>query len=106
MADIGEQEIIEDDVPLMQLTSKKIKRDNQAFGKYPGGMGHEMAAAHQGSALWGFATVSHGSKFLLGPRRDGRLRVLHLPAGQKSRASTSSTTWTRTPTSGRSTSRH
>lgn len=63
MADIGEQEIIEDDVPLMQLTSKKIKRDNQAFGKYRGGMGYEMAAAHRGSALWGFATVSHGSKF-------------------------------------------
>jgi N-methylhydantoinase B/oxoprolinase/acetone carboxylase alpha subunit len=63
MADIGEQEIIEDDVPLIQLTSKKIKRDNQAFGKYRGGMGYEMAAAHRGSALWGFATVSHGSKF-------------------------------------------
>lgn len=63
MADIGEQEIIEDDVPLMQLTSKKIKRDNQAFGKYRGGMGYEMAASYRGSILWGFATVSHGSKF-------------------------------------------
>ena len=63
MADIGEQEIIEDDVPLMQLTSKKIKRDNQAFGKYRGGMGYEMAAAYRGSPMWGFATVSHGSKF-------------------------------------------
>jgi acetone carboxylase, alpha subunit len=63
MADIGEQEIIEDDVPLMQLTSKKIKRDNQAFGKYRGGMGYEMSAAYRGSPMWGFATVSHGSKF-------------------------------------------
>jgi acetone carboxylase alpha subunit len=63
MADLGEQEIIEDEVPLMQLTSKKIKRDNQAFGKYRGGMGYEMAVAHRGSPMWGFATVSHGSKF-------------------------------------------
>jgi acetone carboxylase, alpha subunit len=63
MADLGEQEIIEDEVPLMQLTSKKIKRDNQAFGKYRGGMGYEMAAAHRESPMWGFATVSHGSKF-------------------------------------------
>ena len=63
MADIGEQEIIEDDVPLMQLTSKKIKRDNQAFGKFRGGMGYEMAATHRASPMWGFATVSHGSKF-------------------------------------------
>jgi acetone carboxylase alpha subunit len=47
----------------MQLTSKKIKRDNQAFGKYRGGMGYEMAAAYRGSPMWGFATVSHGSKF-------------------------------------------
>jgi N-methylhydantoinase B/oxoprolinase/acetone carboxylase alpha subunit len=63
MADIGEQEIIEDDVPLIQLTSKKMKRDNQGFGKYRGGMGYEMAVAHRGSPMWGLATVSSGSKF-------------------------------------------
>jgi len=63
MADIGEQELIEDEVPLMQLVSKKIKRDNQAFGKFRGGMGYEMAVSHRGSQLWGYATVSHGSKF-------------------------------------------
>ncbi len=40
MADIGEQEIIEDDVPFIQLISKKIKRDAQGFGKYRGGMGY------------------------------------------------------------------
>ena len=43
MADIGEQEIIEDDVPFLQLISKKIKRDAQGFGKYRGGMGYEIA---------------------------------------------------------------
>lgn len=63
MADTGEQEIIEEDVPFLQLNSKKIKRDNQAFGKFHGGMGYEMAVAAKGTPLWGFATVSSGSKF-------------------------------------------
>ena len=63
MADIGEQEIIEEDVPFLQLTSKKIKRDNQGFGKYRGGMGYEIAVTASGTQLWGFATVSSGSKF-------------------------------------------
>jgi len=63
MADIGEQEIIEDDVPFLQLISKKIKRDAQGFGRYRGGMGYEMAVAAKGTPQWGFATVSSGSKF-------------------------------------------
>ena len=63
MADIGEQEIIEDDVPFVQLISKKIKRDAQGFGKHRGGMGYEIAVAARGTPLWGFATVSSGSKF-------------------------------------------
>ena len=63
MADIGEQEIIEEDVPFVQLISKRIKRDNQAFGKFRGGMGYEMAVAAKGTPFWGFATVSSGSKF-------------------------------------------
>ena len=63
MADLGEQEIIEDDVPFVQLISKKIKRDAQGFGKYRGGMGYEIAVAARGTPLSGFATVSSGSKF-------------------------------------------
>jgi len=63
MADIAEQEIVEDDVPFLQLISKRIKRDNQGFGKYRGGMGYEVAVAAKGTPLWGFATVSSGSKF-------------------------------------------
>jgi hydantoinase/oxoprolinase-like protein len=63
LADLGEQEIIEDDVPFLQLISKKIKRDAQGFGRYRGGMGYEIAVAARGTPLWGFATVSSGSKF-------------------------------------------
>jgi hypothetical protein len=40
-----------------------MKRDAQGFGKYRGGMGYEMAVAARGTPLWGFATVSCGSKF-------------------------------------------
>jgi len=47
----------------LQLISKKIKRDNQGFGKRRGGMGYEIAVAAHGTPLWGFATVSSGSKF-------------------------------------------
>ncbi len=50
-------------MPFLQLISKRIKQDNQAFGKYRGGMGYEVAVAAQGTPLWGFATVSSGSKF-------------------------------------------
>ena len=82
MADLGEQEIIEDDVPFLQLISKKIKRDAQGFGKYRGGMGYEIAVAARGTPLWGFATVSSGSKFPADPRPVRRVRMPDLPAGQ------------------------
>ncbi len=62
MADIGEQELIEEEVPFVQLVSKKMLRDNQAFGKYRGGMGYEILAAMRGSPLWGFMAVCTGSK--------------------------------------------
>jgi acetone carboxylase, alpha subunit len=90
MADLGEQEIIEDDVPFLQLISKKMKRDAQGFGKYRGGMGYEIAVAARGTPLWGFATVSSGSKFPAIPGLFGgysldlgqRIRLPHLSAGQ------------------------
>ena len=56
-------------------TSKKIKRDNQGFGKHRGGMGYEIAVAAKGTPLWGFVTVSSGSKFPAAPRPVRRLRL-------------------------------
>ena len=35
MADTAEQEVMEEEVPFMQLVSKRLVRDNQGFGKYP-----------------------------------------------------------------------
>ena len=63
MADIGEQEVMEEEVPFLQLVSKRLVRDNQGFGKYRGGMGYEMIVASRGTPSWGFMTVTSGSKF-------------------------------------------
>ena len=54
---------MEEEVPFMQLVSKRIVRDNQGFGKYRGGMGYEMIVAAEGTPLWGFMTVTSGAKF-------------------------------------------
>lgn len=62
MADLGEQELNEEEVPFIQIVSKKLMKDNQAFGKYRGGQGYEMIASSLGSPLWGFMTCCIGSK--------------------------------------------
>lgn len=62
MADLGEQELNEEEVPFIQIVSKKLMKDNQAFGKYRGGQGYEMIASSLGSPMWGFMTCCIGSK--------------------------------------------
>ena len=63
MADTGEQEVMEEEVPFLQLVSKRVVKDNQAFGKYRGGMGYEMIVAARNTPSWGFMTVTSGAKF-------------------------------------------
>lgn len=63
MADTAEQEVMEEEVPFMQLVSKRIVRDNQGFGKFRGGMGYEMIVAAENTPMWGFMTVTSGAKF-------------------------------------------
>jgi N-methylhydantoinase B/oxoprolinase/acetone carboxylase alpha subunit len=62
MADLGEQEVMEQEVPFMQIVSKRLMRDNQAFGKYRGGMGFQVIVATKDSPMWGFMTTCIGSK--------------------------------------------
>jgi acetone carboxylase, alpha subunit len=62
MSDLGEQELNEEEVPFIQIVSKKIMMDNVAFGKFRGGQGYEMIATSIGSPLWGFMTTCIGSK--------------------------------------------
>jgi len=63
MADTAEQEVMEEEVPFMQLVSKRLVRDNMGFGKFTGGMGYEMIVAAEGTPQWGFMTVTSGAKF-------------------------------------------
>ena len=62
MADIGEQELNEEEVPFLQLVSKKMTRDAIAPGKYRGGQGYTMMVATKDSAQWGFMTTCQGAK--------------------------------------------
>jgi N-methylhydantoinase B/oxoprolinase/acetone carboxylase alpha subunit len=62
MADIGEQEIVEEEVPFIQIVSKRLLTDNQGMGKYRGGMGYQMMVAMTDSESWGFMVTCIGSK--------------------------------------------
>src|SRR5699024_7682884 len=62
MAEQGEQELVEEEVPLMQL-ARNIMKDNQAFGKYRGGQGYEMIYTHKNSPMWGYMFTTIGSKY-------------------------------------------
>lgn len=62
MADIGEQELNEEDVPFLQLVSKKMTMDAIAPGKYRGGQGYTMIVSTKDSEQWGFMTVCQGAK--------------------------------------------
>jgi len=62
MADIGEQEMNEEEVPFLQLVSKKMTTNTQAPGKYRGGMGYTMISSTKDSDQWGFMTTTQGSK--------------------------------------------
>jgi acetone carboxylase, alpha subunit len=63
MADLGEQEFMEEEMPFVQLVSKKLMRDNQGFGRQRGGMGYQMMLALRDSPAWGFMLTAIGSKF-------------------------------------------
>jgi acetone carboxylase alpha subunit len=62
MAEQGEQELIEEEVPIMQL-SRRLMKDNQGFGKYRGGQGYQMFVTQKDSDYFGFMTTTIGSKY-------------------------------------------
>ena len=61
--DLGETEILEDELPIVGLSYRRLMRDNQGFGKYRSGHGHMQVLTYQDSPLWGFMNCSIGSKF-------------------------------------------
>lgn len=63
MCDTGEQEINEEDTPIVRLGAQRLAKDRIGWGKYRAGMGYEQIATARGSGLWGFMTGCEGSKF-------------------------------------------
>ncbi|SEQ20623.1 N-methylhydantoinase B/oxoprolinase/acetone carboxylase, alpha subunit [Solimonas aquatica] len=63
MCDSGEQEINEEDTPIIRLGAQRLAKDRIGWGKYRGGMGYEQIATARGSGMWGFMTGCEGSKF-------------------------------------------
>lgn len=63
MADIGEQELIEEEVPMMKLVPHKVMIDNCGFGRYRGGHGYQQIATHKDTKAWGYMVNVIGSKF-------------------------------------------
>ncbi|MDO8290545.1 MAG: hydantoinase B/oxoprolinase family protein [Parvibaculum sp.] len=63
MSDLGEQEFIEEEVPFIQIVSKKMMTDNQGFGAHRGGMGYQMILAMRDSPAFGFMLTAMGAKF-------------------------------------------
>ncbi len=63
MSDLGEQEFIEEEVPFIQIVSKKMMKDNQGFGAHRGGMGYQMVLAMRDSPAFGFMLTAMGAKF-------------------------------------------
>lgn len=63
MADLAEQEFMEEEMPFIQIVSKKLMRDNQGFGANRGGMGYQMILAMRDSPMFGFMLTAIGAKF-------------------------------------------
>lgn len=67
MCDIGEQELAEEELPILRLGGHNIATDRVGFGKFRGGFGYEQVATVRGSNLWGFMTGCTGSVFSPSP---------------------------------------
>ena len=63
MTDIGEQELLEEELPMVRLVSQTLARDRVGFGKYRGGLGYEQMITSRGTGAWGFMTGQTGSSF-------------------------------------------
>jgi N-methylhydantoinase B/oxoprolinase/acetone carboxylase alpha subunit len=63
MADLGETEMLEEELPLVGLSYRRLMRDNQGFGKFRSGHGHMQLLTFKESPLWGWMNCAIGSKF-------------------------------------------
>ncbi len=63
MTDLGEQELLEEETPIVKIVPHRLLCDNQGFGKYRGGTGYQVIATVRRSDAFGFMTTCVGSKF-------------------------------------------
>lgn len=63
MTDLGEQEVLEEETPIVKIIPHRLMCDNQGFGKFRGGTGYQVIATVRRSDEFGFMTTCVGSKF-------------------------------------------
>lgn len=63
MTDLGEQELLEEETPIVKIIPHRLLCDNQGFGKFRGGTGYQIIATVRRSDMFGFMTTCIGSKF-------------------------------------------
>lgn len=61
--DLGEQELIEEEIPMMRITWQRLQKDMQGFGKYRGGHGAQTIATVKDTPQWAFITTANMGKF-------------------------------------------
>ena len=62
VADTGEQELAEEELPYVRLIAQQLTWDRIGFGKYRGGMGYDQMVTVRDTQVWGFMTGQTGSK--------------------------------------------
>ncbi len=67
MSDTGEQELIEEELPMVRLVAQQLAKDRVGWGKYRGGLGYEQMVTSRGTPMWGFMTGQTGSEFCSAP---------------------------------------
>jgi len=67
MSDTGEQELIEEELPMVRLVAQVLAKDRVGWGKYRGGLGYEQMVSSRGTPMWGFMTGQTGSEFCSAP---------------------------------------
>jgi len=61
VADTGEHELAEEELPYVRLVAQQLAKDRIGFGKYRGGMGYEQMVTVRETSTWGFMTGQCGS---------------------------------------------
>lgn len=67
MADTGEMELAEEELPYVRLVSQKLTKDRVGFGKYRSGQGYEQIATVRDSSMFGFMSGQCGAKHNTSP---------------------------------------